>query len=266
MGPTGTLLVEVETNSKLSIATIDVATGKLTPIDTGAAAGDPAWRPDGRLIAYQTPSGIYTARPDGTGRHRVTTDGRDRHAAWSPDGKLIAFAGRRNGEADLEILVVPAAGGTMTRLTHNTIEDRGPTWSPDGTQIAYVSAPNGNRDIFVIDADGTGVPKPLTKNKGNDVDPAWFADSIVWASEAAGDGKGTRIWSMDSDGDGEHQLVKSNDVDHDPTWSPDGNFIAFNRAGAAKFIVIADREGHEVKTIEKAGIFVRLPSWYQPPP
>ncbi|MBN1382122.1 MAG: PD40 domain-containing protein [Deltaproteobacteria bacterium] len=65
--------------------------------DSGEAGdGQPAWKPDGRKIAFTSNrSGnydIWTVNPDGTGLIRLTTSDMDeKYPSWSPDGTKIAY-------------------------------------------------------------------------------------------------------------------------------------------------------------------------------
>ena len=56
---------------------------------------EPAWSPDGALIAFGTgndaSSEVHVMRADGTDRRRLRLSGAG--PAWSPDGKWIAFHG-----------------------------------------------------------------------------------------------------------------------------------------------------------------------------
>ncbi|POM23451.1 Serine/threonine-protein kinase AfsK [Actinomadura rubteroloni] len=58
-------------------------------------AGDPAWSPDGRRIAYtrgKNPGEIWVMNADGTGGHRVTTGTENESdPSWSPDGRWLAY-------------------------------------------------------------------------------------------------------------------------------------------------------------------------------
>jgi Tol biopolymer transport system component len=112
----------------------------------------PAWSPDGKQIAFVVGSldeiqsdnrgadprhGIWVVGADGHGRHQVTS-GADTQPSWSPDGSQIAFQ-HYDAASDTDgIYVVPAAGGTPTRIsgpTESGISDVRPAWSPDGSRI-----------------------------------------------------------------------------------------------------------------------------------
>jgi TolB protein len=95
---------------------------------------DPAWSPDGQQIAFwsgnDVKADIYVINADGTGLHRVTSDGHalDGGIAWSSDGQQIAFESGRTGNGD--IYVMDADGTGQRRLTRSKAEDRDPSWQP----------------------------------------------------------------------------------------------------------------------------------------
>ena len=72
----------------------------------------------------------------------------DSEPAWSPDGKLIAFSSNRSqpdpdASYDINIWVVAAdnndKGAHLTQVTTNPGADTTPRWSPDGKWITYVT-------------------------------------------------------------------------------------------------------------------------------
>jgi TolB protein len=79
---------------------------------------DPAWSPDGSLIASSTCK-IVVSAPDGSGAHEITTPPAkqcDLHPSWSPDGSQIVFS---RGQTDItaDLYVVNADGTGLRRLT-----------------------------------------------------------------------------------------------------------------------------------------------------
>src|SRR5215469_8551681 len=100
----------------------------------------------------------------------------DSEPAWSPDGKLIAFSSNRSqpdpdASYDTNIWVVAAdntdKGAHLTQITTNSGPDTTPNWSPDGKWITYVTQVEprifdyATRHIAVSSATG-GAAKVLT--------------------------------------------------------------------------------------------------------
>ncbi len=100
------------------------------------AYADPAWSPDGQMMALchhptaLDPEDVFVARPDGTGLRNVTQSysSQDILPNWSPDGSQIVFVSNRNGGRHL--FTVSPSGGPVTQLTSGACLDREPEWSP----------------------------------------------------------------------------------------------------------------------------------------
>jgi len=148
----------------------------------------PVWSPDGKKIAFTSlrPGNwdIYVMDAgcgdlpecrDNPVRNLSQHAAQDGSPVWSPDGAWIAFTSRRDG--NLEVYLVPVAGGEPRNLTHHPDEDSSPAWSPDGKQIAFQT----NRDrlysdeIYVIDL-ASGQTERLTYSYGSHQYPAWWPD------------------------------------------------------------------------------------------
>ncbi len=95
---------------------------------------DPAWSPDGDLIAYVRMEGasrtIYLTRFSDRGSRNtpLTATGRDTEPAFSGDGQWIAFTSGRDGSKD--IFVMNAAGNMQTNLTNSPAVEQMPAWQP----------------------------------------------------------------------------------------------------------------------------------------
>ncbi len=177
---------------------------------------------------------IYTINPDGSGLRAITDPparGADGQPAVSPDGSQVAFRrvfniGRRSKRTD--VLVAEIDGGgvrnlTRTSCTRACLGNGEPDWSPDGQQIAF------GRAIGPVPRNG---PPPIVG-----------------------------LFIMDADGSNVRRLTQltpnSGTEDHTPSWSPDGETIAFMRSNNtikpvhASAIYTIDPDGGEPTRIRK---------------
>jgi TolB protein len=135
----------------------------------------PDWSPNGKRIAYATPAGIVTIKPNGQDKRFLGGGQPD----WSPNGKRIAF------NRDMQIWVMTASGKRKRALGPGSdLWANNPAWSPDGKQIAFVGfhPPGGSGEgtigIFTMNADGTNAVQFTFGGKQgdfglNDAFPDW---------------------------------------------------------------------------------------------
>ncbi|PHR93177.1 MAG: amidohydrolase [Robiginitomaculum sp.] len=93
--------------------------------------------------------------------------------------------------------------------------------SPDGKTIAFDML----GDIYTLPMSG-GTAKPIAKGMAWEIQPRFSPDGerIAFTSDRAG---GDNIWTMKADGSDPQQVTKESfRLLNNPTWSPDGRFIA----------------------------------------
>jgi dipeptidyl aminopeptidase/acylaminoacyl peptidase len=99
----------------------------------------------------------------GEPRQITDGDWDDVDPAWSPDGQLLAFVSNRERDRDLSLLddvwVVPSRGGRARRLTRHRGQAATPAFSPDGRGVAYVGHERGwaygvRSELLCVPVDG----------------------------------------------------------------------------------------------------------------
>ena len=203
---------------------------------------------------------------DSSARQLTTGHGGDFQPNWSPDEKKIVFFSSRSGTPN--IWEVEVGSSALRRLTSNSSMNVNPFFSPDGAFIAYQSDQSGRLEVWVMNADGSN-PRQLTnvgvsghfmRWSGRDVifrcpcggksavmkvsvdggDPQPFAE-IMGGSHMSFSPDRSRImdvvghkvlWVSPISAGKPEKVYEFPDPDvriDYPVWSPDGNWVLFDR-------------------------------------
>ncbi|MGH3050101.1 MAG: hypothetical protein ACRDLK_08075 [Gaiellaceae bacterium] len=200
---------------------------------------EPAWSPNGKLIAYTPGNGIWVMRANGSHRHRVAKTGTE--PAWSEDGRKLVFSDRG------DIWLVRATGGGLTRLTRAKADEFRPAWAPDDSEILYA---RGNA-IWRMGKDGRGQHR-LIRNAS---DPAWSPGATHVAFL-----RGDVVWIAKRSGTGARPVPGATGVAQF-AWSPDGRLLVTAPVDRGDLTVMAtDGSGARPLTGD-SGDFHAWPAW-----
>ncbi len=169
---------------------------------------------------------------------------------------LAAQSKGKAAKAEESWSVEAPKGATIKQVPIKTDEG---TWmdvdvSPDGQTIAFTLL----GDIYTMPITG-GTPKRIADGLAWDVQPRFSPDGsrIAFTSDRGG---GDNIWVMNTDGSDKRQVTKEDfRLLNQPTWSPDGRFIAAKKhfttersAGTGEIWLYHVSGGGGVQVVERA--------------
>lgn len=170
-------------------------------------------------------------------------------AVFMPDGENIALTMTFQGNA--EIYAYNIKTGKTRRITKHYAPDVDPSFNKDGTLMTFLSGRSGSKKPMIYLADPRGLEKSV-KRIGfvgdYNATPRFSPDGKEIAFSSWMDGK-FDIFRIDSNGANLYRLTKDFGSNEDPTYSNDGQFIAFSsqrvlsRTKAVQNIYIMTREG-----------------------
>jgi Tol biopolymer transport system component len=237
-----------------------------------------SWSPDGKRVAYDSGTGkgeseIAVIGVDGSGRRTLTKEGEPFEPAWSPDGTSIAFFKWIPKVGDAIAVINVDGTGLRVITTPGPCNDQFGTWSPDGTKILFYrqcKSQDGAPGIYTVGASGSderqliatasqdAIQRGETLRNGIGVvfGLDWSPDGsrIVLGNLPPGSGSDP-VEVINADGSGLRMLTEG----ESPTWSPDGDDIAFLREGALFEMSASGQRIHEIEGT--AGLNLTGVSW-----
>ena len=158
----------------------------------------------------------------------------------SHDEKRVAMDVRDPSSSNTDVWVFDLARKTQTRLTFSPGFDGYPVWSPDDAQIAFTTDRKSPGDIYVKSSSGTGEEKAVAASDAEKAPYAWAADGKTIAISQLDPKAALRSGSVAtvSVADGKVTPFAANTFNQgEPTFSPDGKWIAYTSIESGKFEV-----------------------------
>ncbi len=221
-------------------------------------------------IAFTYLGDIWTASETGQNIQRLTVNrARDAYPRFSPNGKWIAFSSDRNG--NLDVFIIPVAGGTATQLTFHSADETVLNWKPDSSGVIFSS--NRGEDftpqLYSVSVGG-GLPVRIGTDMG--VQAAYSPDGqriaynprgqVYWRKQYRGSNQ-SDIVIMNASDKKFTQITDFNGQDSWPMWSSDGGiyFVSDRDGGGLTNIWrVSDRGGKADKITSFNAGDVRWPA------
>jgi serine/threonine protein kinase len=154
--------------------------------------------------------------------------------SWLPDNRHVLSALPRPMPG-MHLWLMDTERATSRLLTSTGGRENDPAVSPDGKRLA-LSLQEADYDLYQFSTEHPS-PSVVLATSRNEMDPAWSESSAAMAFTTDRTGRG-EIWLRSQKGDWERPLVTPGDFGASetyllsaPAFSPDGQRIAYSRAG-----------------------------------
>jgi dipeptidyl aminopeptidase/acylaminoacyl peptidase len=186
---------------------------------------DPEVSPDGKWVLYilseadttedKYDEDIWMTATDGSGSVQITySDEDETQPKWSPDNKWISFlSGRYKAKEKTQFWLMDRRGGEAKQVTELKVSISDYEWSPDSKKVIFTIKDQEVRPDSLKDHPA----KPFV------IDRYHFKADITGYLEH----KHSHLYLFDVETRKLDTLTNGNYDHSDPSWSPDGKFIAY---------------------------------------
>lgn len=171
---------------------------------------------------------------------------------WSPDGTRLAYVSFEQKKPVVYVQSLLSGGRQAVAAFRGS--NSAPAWSPDGRQLAVTLTRDGNSQIYLINADGSGVPRRLTQSTAIDTEANFSPDgqSILFTSDRGG---GPQIYRMPVSGGPAQRVTFDGNYNVSPRHSPDGKSFTFIQRNGGRFnVAVQDFASRQVQVLTDGGV------------
>ncbi len=191
-------------------------------------------------IVFACAGDLWIAGREGGEAKRLTAGvGVESTPYFSPDGSLVAFTGEYDG--NLDVYLVPAAGGVPRRLTYHPDPDRVAGWTPDGKSVLFRSPRTRHIRVvrlFTLPVDGVfpaELPLPMAEEGAFSPDGSRLAyvplgrQIVTWKRYRGG--RTMPIWIARLSDSAIEKVPRENSNDFSPMWIGSDVYFLSDRNG-----------------------------------
>lgn len=189
---------------------------------------------------------------------RITDDDNwDRYPSWSPDQSQMAFV-RDSGEG-MHLVIVDADGSNRNMLTDGRDQLSQPSWFPSGNRVVVNIWGKG---LSAIDLATGGQESLFKPRQTSAVTPELSPDGlrIAYAEVPLGEDN-TDIYISDLDGRNVTRLTNHGAQSNNPSWSHDGNTIAYDLNASPPGVYVTTLEGAAPRRLTPSSMYSLHSSW-----
>jgi tricorn protease len=228
-----------------------------------------------RQIAFCYAGDLWTVDRAGGDARRLTAGvGLESYPVFSPDGGLVAFAGEYEG--NLDVYVVPTAGGVPRRLTHHPDPDVPVGWTPDGKAVIFRSPRTSYArflKLFKVPVEGgqpTELPLPMAEEGSLSPDgkriayvPLSNKPQFPGAYRPVRNYRGgtaSAVWIADLADSSVTKVPRTDSNDFNPMWVGDRVYFLSDREGPTTLFAYDPASKEVRRVLEPAGADIKSAS------
>ena len=254
---------------------------------TGSSTFEAAWSPNNGQLAFVVTSLAIVGRPDlegvwiadvsGSTTQLVDKNDADDFGApsWSPGGDAVAYVVSRGPVFELRVKEIRGRDTSVIKVRDpDLLTDS--AWGPDGKIAVAITGAHGDSSVAVMNPDGTDERRVWLGDAGLIDDLSWSPDGSSLAFTFFANPSGSVLKTVSFAGPGDvlvgnpssgtfTNLTESPADDLMPTWSPDGERIAFvSDRGDSYDVYVADVNGDRIELLLETGLDECFLAWGDP--
>jgi tricorn protease len=213
-------------------------------------------------IVFAYAGDLWSVPREGGEAKRLTVGaGIETNPVFSPDGSMIAFSGEYDGNVD--VFVMPAAGGVPRRLTWHPAPDAVLGWTPDGKRVLFASGRTAYSffaELFTVDLEGhfpQKVDLPMGFEAAYSPDGSQMAyvplARAFTAWKRYRGGRTTPIWIATLANGKTVKVPRENSNDFNPMWAGDKVYFLSDRNGPVTLFSYDPKTGQVKQLVENHG-------------